>query len=705
MRAGRLLARLSAAPALLVAAWLAVSLPLLLAGAFRPAPAIALFVPVAAVALWLGLRDRPGRDDAGDGGPGGVPFPRWSFWGVAAIGAAFLVLQVLMAGEQIVVRRDPASYAQFAAWLAEHGSLPIPQDRAAFGGGDPALGFGSPAFYVVGDDLVPQFMAGLPLILALGDWLGGPYAMLAMAPLLGACAVVAFGGLVARLVGPRWAPAGALLLALTTPMLWVSRATYSELPALVLLLGGLVLLYDARRDEEHERARVPGEDAPRLRVPPEVAKAFLGGLALGLIVLVRIDGLRDILPVVVFAGLLVGFRRRTGVPLALGLALGAGAGLAEGFLLSRPYLDYLSASVEPLLLITGLLVAATVVMAVALRWGPTGSRLRRLGTALRHGRAGAAAALLTVLVVLAFAVRPLVQTVRREPANFDDEVNVHFIEQVQKLSGLAVDGTRQYSELSLYWAVWYVGVPALLVATFGAALLARRLVRGNAPEWLLPFAMIAWTTVLVLYRPGITPDHPWAARRLIAVVIPGLLLFAVWGTAWTIRRIRRNGYGPRATRRWAVGAALVLLVPIVLSSGGILVSRTEQGEVAAVRELCARIGPDRSVVVVERATADRFLQVVRGMCGVPAARTAAGAKPDDIRRVIGKIYAAGRRPVILGAEARQVAPFAKAEHVVAVRTRQDERTLTEPPDGTWGLSMDVWMAQPPPPRERAAVPS
>src|SRR5690606_39193060 len=134
----------------------------------------------------------------------------------------------------------------------------------------------------------------------------------------------------------------------------------------------------------------------------------LGGLALGLIVLVRIDGVRDVLPAVVFAGLLVGGRRRTGPPLAMGLAAGAGAGLAEGFLLSRPYLEYLHRSLNPLLLVAGLLVAAPAVMTVALRREATGKRLRRLGAALRDGRAPSAAALVPVLVVAAFALRPLV---------------------------------------------------------------------------------------------------------------------------------------------------------------------------------------------------------------------------------------------------------------------------------------------------------
>ncbi|MQY07167.1 hypothetical protein [Actinomadura macrotermitis] len=684
MSAGRLLARLTVAPALLIVAWLAVSLPLLLAGSFEPGPAFVLFLPVAALVLWLGLRDGAPRGESGDGADVPGPLGRVSWWsagGVIAVALAFLAVQVWMCSEQVIVRRDPASYVQFATWLAEHGSLPIPQNRAAFGGGDPALAYGSPAFYAEpGQTIVPQFMAGLPLILALGAWFGGTYGLLGMAPLLGACAVLAFGGLVARYVGPRWAPAGALLLALTTPMIWVSRTTLSELPALVMLLGGLALLYDVRTDRRH---------AAR-------ARAFLAGLTLGLIVLTRIDALRDLIPFVVFAGLLVARGRRTGYPFAAGLTVGAGAGLLEGFVLSRPYLRYLHASVNPLLLLTALAIAATALLVLLLRWHVTAPRIARAGQAVARGPLPNIAALLTLLVMAAFAVRPYVQTVRRVPANADDKLNAHFLQEVQRINHLPLDGTRQYSELSLHWVAWYIGVPALLLAVFGAALLARRLLRGRSPEWLMPYAVIAWTTATTLIRPAITPDHPWATRRLITVVIPGLLLMALWAAAWTMRRVRRAGYGPAVVRTAAVVTAAALAVPVAVSSYGVLTSRTDEGEVAAVRGLCARLGgPGRSVIVVDADTADRFLPVIRGMCGLPAARTAPGARTEDVRRVAAKVYKAGRRPVVLGAQAAQVLPYGPVAQVMALRTRQDERTLDRPPSSTWGLAITVWIAEPP----------
>jgi hypothetical protein len=309
-------------PALLVMAWLLVGLPLLLAGAFTTAAMVVLSVPAAIGLVAVSWRWIPGRWQGG--GPAQereqARTPWWTVAAVVAVAIAFGVDQFIYHSQFIIVTRDPASYIQFANWIAHHGSLPIPQDRAAFGGTGHVLSFQSFAFYQRGSTIVPQFMAGLPMILAGGFWAGGVTAAVAMAPVIGACAVLAFGGLAARLVGPRWAPLAALILAISLPEQFTSRSTYSEPLAQILLFGGLCLVIDSLRAEG---------------IAARVA-AGLGGLALGLTLLIRIDGAGDILPVIPYCGLLLLGRRRQAFPFLDGLVVGVVYGVVDGVVRSRP---------------------------------------------------------------------------------------------------------------------------------------------------------------------------------------------------------------------------------------------------------------------------------------------------------------------------------------------------------------------------------
>jgi len=497
--AGRLLARLSVLPALLAMAWLLAGLPLLLAGGFTAVLMLAVSIPLAVVLVVLGLRWLPDRWPTGlpvaGRGSGGTPW--WATASVVVIAIGFGVQQMIYHSQQIIVARDPASYSQFAAWIARHGSLPIPQQRAAFGATHQALQFGGLAFYQVGHTVVPQFMAGLPMVLAGGFWLGGVTAAVAFAPLLGACAVLTFGGLAIRLTGPRWAPLATLVLAVTMPEQFTSRSTYSEPLAQILFLGGLCLVIDALTVGR-------GSAAEAGRAGPGTARASqllaaLGGLALGLTLVVRIDGLSDILPVIPFAGLLLIGRRPQAWPLLGGLLAGALYGLVDGVLLSRPYLAHISNSLYPL-------VGLTVVVAAG-----------------------------TALAVLVFRGRCL---------------------------------------------------------------------QGRAPSWTLPLMAFGWIIVTVLLRPAITPNHPWASRRLVPGVLPGLILLAVWASAWLVGWLREHGYDRVLRAGLATACAALLVLPaaitayglgirsggpagIRLAANGLATRVSYPGEIGAVNRMCA----------------------------------------------------------------------------------------------------------------------
>jgi hypothetical protein len=691
--AGRLLGRLTVLPTLLVMTWLLAGLPLLLLGLFTPVLMLVVSVPLAVLLVVFGLRWIPGRWQ----GPLPVRKPEhartpwWAVVGVLAVAVGFGIDQLIYHSEFIIVMRDPASYIQFGNWIAHHGSLPIPQDRAAFGGAHPGLHFDSFAFYQVGGTVVPQFMAGLPMILAGGFWIGGVALAAAMGPLLGALAVLTFGGLAARLVGPRWAPLAALVLAISLPELFTSRSTYSEPLVQILFLGGFCLVIDSF-----------GTDGIGGRVT-----AALGGLALGLTLLVRIDGASDILPVIPYCGLLLLGRRRQAVPLLGGLVVGAVYGGVDGLLLSRPYLASIKTSLVPLALVSCVVVLA-VAVAVAALW-------RRGLPKVTGNWLPNAVAVLAGVVMIGFAVRPYLQTVHaplsRDAANF--------VASMQRADHLPIDPTRLYYEISLHWVFWYIGVPAVVLGTFAAALLARRCLRGQAPAWTLPLMTFAWTIVITLYRPAITPDQPWASRRLVPAVLPGFILLAVWASSWLVSRTRRSGYDRVTAGALAGLCAAVLVVPAAMTTfglgikhggplgvrpvaNGLAVQTTYAGEIAAVNGMCAAIPRDSSVVFIDSSVAfsntlaaDWLTENVRGMCDVPAARVA--GRSSDVAGVVRGIKQAGRRPVLLAAEPSALSPYGgPVSQIMALRSRQDQNALTTPPRHTVPLTLNVWMSEPSP---------
>jgi hypothetical protein len=630
---GLLFGRLSVLPALLALPFLLTSFPLLLLGWFKPVPVIAAWLLLAAVIVPIGWRRIPSVAGAPDFGTPSesraTRTPRWALAAVAAIAIAFGIDQAAYHSQFIIVMLDPASYMQFASWISQHGSLPIPEQAQAFGGA-PHITYGSAAFYQVGQAIVPQFMAGLPMVLSLGFWAGGARLAVFMGPLLGAAAVFTFGGLAARLIGPRWAPAAALTLAVSLPEQFTSRSTYSETLAQILFLGALSLWIDTQRTDRG--AADAGSWRTSWRANSRSATHLLAGitgLLLGITLLVRLDGPSDILLVVPYCGLLLLNRRRQVLPLVVGMIIGLLYGTVDGVVLSRPYLHTNITSVIPMVEAFALI---TVVTVAAVFW------LRRRARPIPVARPWVvkAVTILPFAVLAAFVVRPYV------------ERNWHAL---------------QDAPLSLHWVYWYVGGPMILLAVIGIALLARRCVRGESPVWVLPLLVLTWTIAEFLLRPAITPHQPWASRRMVPAVLPGLILFSVWLAAWLGRRARVvrlvsvPRYLERFPRTFVIAlCALAIAVPPAIDASGLAFKRTYYGEITAIDKICAAIPADSSVLIVDTTMMNQFGEAIRGMCGVPTAGVTHHTQANMLADVRA-IERAGRHPFVLASTNSELSPF------------------------------------------------
>src|SRR2546430_13833115 len=80
--------------------------------------------------------------------------------------------------------------------------------------------------------------------------------------------------------------------------------------------------------------------------------------------------------------------------------------------------------------------------------------------------------------------------------------------------------------------------------------------------------VFAWIIVPVLARPAIVPNQPWASRRLVPGVLPGLILLAVWAVAWLVGWLRQRGYDRGIQAGPATVCSVALVLPPALTSFG-----------------------------------------------------------------------------------------------------------------------------------------
>lgn len=584
---------------------------------------------------------------------------RQTLWtaGALLLAAVFFLLNARWSAQNIYATRDPATYGLAGEWLAHHTSILIPSDSQVFGG-TPGTTPDSAGFRT--DPLHPGHVYAqgnhlLPALLGMASWIGGPTALFRLNPLLGALALLAMFGLVRRLAGGAFALVAVAALAVSMPMLAFSRDTYTEPLSLLLLFGGLSVLW---RAVETGRA----------------THFLVAGVTLGASTLTRIDGYASLFAVVVVAAALLaaarpGDRRawlgRVGL-LVAGTLGTAAIGYVDVSQLSSGYYHDLRSNVLSVLT-AGVALALLGAAGVALAW-TTGLPRRLLADRPRRVFSALAAGGIVALFA-GLAARPLFMTVRGGDCGPAVAAWQHAFRQ-------PIDPCRTYAEHSVSWIAWYYGWPLVVLAVLGLAMLGYRVVWQRDVRLLGVVCAVLALSTIYFWAPTIYPDQVWAMRRFLPVVIPGLLAAA----AYLLSVLARRG---RAAAAVAVGlAALAVLTPAVITYP-VQSVRTGVPQLAEVRAVCDALPDDAAVLSLGRSGIGSYVQTMRSFCGVPSQ-----ALPRPTARQLAQVRAAaggtGRILYVL-AESPDSVPYAVGvtpePFFVAPVSKWPERLVDTPQHG------------------------
>ena len=483
---------------------------------------------------------------------------------VLLLALGVVVLNSGLRSELVLTGRDGATYATTASFLVEGSGLFPAAVEEPFIGTD--LDFDAPGFVPRSDGTFwQQFLHSTPALYAFAGEVFGKQALFSVNAFVAGIGVLAMFCLAWRMMSAWWAVLATSLAALSLPYMYYARGTFSEMTALALTMGGLWV------------AHLAFTSSPRYALP--------AGLLLGGAVLVRVDSwmMGISLGLLAATAIWLGEQHEAGIAkqMYLGFAVGGTLSLIDLVAFGEPYL----ANLGKLIVIVIVAAVAARILAPAAAAGPIRRffpgylrQLNRAKLVTTVGLIGAAAYL--------WIVRPLIT--QGTGGSYD-------LEAIQAREGLAIDPTRSYSELSVHWIVWYVGIPIVLLGLVGMVVAARRsLAPGTAAHRMIFLAFFV-PAATYLVRPSINPDQIWAIRRFLPVIIPLLVMFAIAAIEELVGRIPNK----RLVRPTAVALVLVAALPLVVTSRPLIFRSEHAGMGAQMVSLCASLGDSESVLILD----------------------------------------------------------------------------------------------------------
>lgn len=542
-----------------------------------------LFVPLALIAVLVTWRFVPTAVPDGKAERRGA---------IAALGmvVVWFAVSAPFASQYFDAIRDPGIYLLGGAAIAHGGgepqSIAVANSLASsIHGLSAALGaFGAGG----GNNLGLQGNSGVPAMIAIGYWVGGVSGAILVNLVLGAICLLAIYGLARRLVGPYWALVALALVGAAMPFVYLSRTTYTEIMATLLITASATWLIGAfatRRVFDFTAAGVLVGAASLTRV--DGALAFTGELA-GLVLVLL--GVGRVAADERFRWPLVGFVAGGWVMIALGVLD-----------LRHNALGYLTVLRTQSLELWGATAVLSLVLLV-LGFTKLGGRGFEFGTAAV--RIGRIAAIAVAVLFVFWLSRPfwLVDHFTKMKAY------VHAIASLQAQDSLPIDGTRSYDEYSLWWFGWYFGWVFLALAIVGMVVwLYWAITRRNAASIVI-LATAAVVGLLYLDVVSVTPDQIWAFRRVLPVLTPTLALAAVLPLRmlWVHRS--------RWSRALAIVAVIGCFAGNVVAWGGMFPQVEGAGQAQEIAAICKASEGAKVIALAAPSAPPNYALTLRAVC-------------------------------------------------------------------------------------------
>lgn len=575
---------------------------------------------------------------------------------------AFLVLAGAFHSEHLLHDRDPAIYITTGRSIARTHELRPKTHVEVFR--DPAFGYPDSRFQ-------PDFFPMLPVLLALGWSIGGVGAMLLVGSFLGSVGLLACYALAARVVGARRALFVLLFLMIAPLQLWFARDAYSELVVQVLVLAGLWLFLEARARNRFGVAMIGGAlVAASTLARVDVLAITAGVLAFAGLAWVRCDS--DAMPpparrtVMAFTGTLVG---------------GTLVALATTYGVAHRYVTSLGGEYRQLVaaFVASVLGVVAVVVVHRLRPGLG----RRLAT-VRY--------LFPTLLVGSVAVFVWAYALRPDPAR-----DLPVSRPGHPATGAVRTAIFEWHfSRSLHWFSAYIGLVGIVVAFVGFVVLAARARHGREAAAAV-FLVAIPTAVLYIARPSIQPGQPWAMRRYLPVVIPGIAIAVVVAldAGWQLARSARAARVRAVATAGVVVVVLLVATPTAWAARPLVTARMQHGAEAAIDHVCDVADPDAALLVYGNRTTfvGALLEALRAFCGVPVANSSAVDLPVLARQW----REFGRRLVVVTSVPRTVSDQAPGATVVGHYVVSDdddpEKVYDRAPRRYAPSRFEIWLLQ------------